>query len=174
MKKVGFILIVLSYFLVSFQLPKSAQKKITKTIATLWEDKVIIKQTINLTPEQQNLIKFKLGKNVQALKNNEKIVGYLYLSQAASRSDKIDFMVIFNQDLTILKAQVLVYREEYGAEVGSRRWLKQFVGKTNGEAMKFGDDIQNISGATISARSLTEGIKKVTLQMVELKEKGFL
>jgi len=37
--------------------------------------------------------------------------------------------------------------------------------------MKFGHDIQNISGATLSARSLTEDVKKVVSKIQELKQK---
>jgi len=38
--------------------------------------------------------------------------------------------------------------------------------------MKFGDGIQNISGATISARNITSGIQKTTIQMNYLKNQG--
>jgi len=50
--------------------------------------------------------------------------------------------------------------------------LKQFIGKTNTDEMKFGHDIQNISGATISARSITNGVQEVTDQIKQLKKEG--
>jgi len=166
MKKIG-ILIIVSWFIFGFGLSKQAQKKINKTIAALWPEKEIQKTPIQLPQEYR-------GDRLLKLENKSTNEGYAYLSQAASRSDKIDYMVIFNPDLSVLKVQVLVYREDYGGEVGSKRWLKQFVGKSGGEKMKFGHDIQNISGATISARSLTKGVTELSKNIKELKSKGLL
>ena len=145
-----------------------------KTIARLWQDKVIDKEPITLSAQQKNDFKLKSYDAIYQLSENNQTVGFLYLSQAKSRSDIIDYMVVFNPNLTILTVQVLVYREDYGGEVGSTRWLKQFKGKTNGIAMKFGHDIQNISGATISARHMSEGVQQVSKKIVEIKNKGIL
>lgn len=172
MKKIGILILVsLSFF--SFDLSKSAQKKMNKTITALWEGKVIEKIPIELTAKQRTSFNVNTNELFQ-LKSEKQLVGYLYLSKAASRSDVIDYMVIFSPDLKILKVQVLVYREDYGGEVGSKRWLKQFIGKSNGEAMKFGHDIQNISGATISARSMTQGVSQVSKNIKTLKSQAAL
>jgi hypothetical protein len=40
-------------------------------------------------------------------------------------------------------------------------WLAQFVGKGSGRALKVGQDIRNISGATLSSLHVTEGVKKI-------------
>ena len=170
MKKITAILLIsLTFF--SFDLSKSAQKKMNKTIAALWEGKVITKFPIQLSSQQK--ISFNINELYQ-LKEEAKLMGYLYLSKAASRSDVIDYMVIFSPDFKILKVKVLIYREEYGGEVGSKRWLKQFIGKSAGEDMKFGHDIQNISGATISARSMTKGVEKNSKSITTLRKQGAL
>lgn len=83
-------------------------------------------------------------------------------------------MVVFKPDLSILKVKVLVYREEYGGEIGSKRWLKQFIGKKDPNKVKFGSDVQNISGATISARNLTYDVQNTMKQIIELKSKGII
>jgi Na+-translocating ferredoxin:NAD+ oxidoreductase RnfG subunit len=46
-------------------------------------------------------------------------------------------------------------------EIGSRKWLKQYSGYSGGE-LKYGKDIQTISGATISANALTRDIQILT------------
>jgi len=159
----------------SFDLPKSAIKKIDKTLADLWPEKIIKQQPINLSEEDQNKLTNKLDKEVLfQISINSKPTAYLFLSKARSKISDFDYMIVFKPDLSILKVKVLVYREEYGGEIGSNRWLKQFIGKSNPDKMKFGDDIQNISGATISARSLTEDVKKVTEQIIELKNKRLI
>ena len=175
MKKIGVILI-LSCLFFAFDLPKSAQKKVDKTIAAIWGEGVMItKKPINLSEDQQKQLGIILEyNNLFSLKNKDKNEGYLYLAQTPSRSDKIDYMVVFKPDLTIMTVQVLAYREGYGGEVGSNRWLKQFIGKSQEEEMKFGHDIQNISGATISARSMTNGVVNLTANINKIKSKGWL
>jgi Na+-transporting NADH:ubiquinone oxidoreductase subunit NqrC len=41
------------------------------------------------------------------------------------------------------------------------RWRAQFVGKRAGAPLSLDDDIQNISGATLSCRHVTEGVKRI-------------
>jgi len=146
-----------------------------KTLAKLWPENVVTKRAVNLSFESKNKLSFKLYDNTlyQVLKSN-KLEAYAYLSKGFGKINEFDYMLVFNKDLTILKVRVLVYREGQGGEIGSTRWLKQFIGKSDTEKMKFGYDIQNISGATLSARSLTEDAKKVIGKMKELKQKGII
>jgi Na+-translocating ferredoxin:NAD+ oxidoreductase RnfG subunit len=57
-----------------------------------------------------------------------------------------------------VRSKVLIYREDYGGEIGSKRWLKQFVGKSMDDQISFPGDIDAISGATISVRSMTRAL----------------
>jgi Na+-translocating ferredoxin:NAD+ oxidoreductase RnfG subunit len=161
MKKIGFIILI-SCICFSADLPSSALKKIDKTLAALWEGQSIKKEELK-TSDDLKLIK---------IKADNKFVGYYVLAKANSKADFFDYMVVYSPDLKIITVQLLVYREDYGGEIGSKRWLKQFIGKTKTDEMKFGHDIQNISGATISARSITSGVQKVTIQINHLKKEG--
>jgi len=158
-----------------YDLPKGAIKKMDKTLANLWPEQTISKVPINLSLDSQKTLSFKLQNNsLYSILNNSKSEAYMYLSKSKSKISDFDYMVVFNPNLSILKVRVLVYREEYGGEIGSQRWLNQFIGKSKPSEMKFGDDIQNISGATISARSLTEDVRKLAKQIKELKQKGII
>jgi Na+-translocating ferredoxin:NAD+ oxidoreductase RnfG subunit len=75
----------------------------------------------------------------------------------------ITFLVIFNLDGSIYKSTIIKYREEHGGDVSSKRWLAQFDGKTESSSFEVGEDIQAISGATISINSVSRGIKKLTM-----------
>lgn len=169
------IIVIISVTLFSFDLSKAGVKKMDKTLAKLWPENVVTKKALNLSAEAKNKLSFKLSDNTlyQILKDNE-LVAHAYLSKGFGKMNEFDYMVVFNKDLSILKVRVLVYREGQGGEIGSTRWLKQFVGKSDPKNMKFGYDIQNISGATLSARSLTEDVKKVTKRMQELHQKGII
>ena len=79
--------------------------------------------------------------------------------------DYFDYLVVFNSDLTIKKVKILHYREDYGYEISSRWWLSQFLGKKAGKEMRYKDDIDALSGATISAKSLTDSLKILSQNM---------
>jgi hypothetical protein len=61
----------------------------------------------------------------------------------------------------VQRVDILAYRESYGGEVRSPSWLAQFVGKTGSSPLKVGNDIRNISGATLSSIHVTEGVKRI-------------
>jgi Na+-transporting NADH:ubiquinone oxidoreductase subunit NqrC len=45
--------------------------------------------------------------------------------------------------------------------VAEVQWRQQFVGKTASDPVKLNQDIQNIGGATLSCKHLTDGVKRV-------------
>ena len=53
------------------------------------------------------------------------------------------------------------YRETYGGQIRDQKWRAQFVGKTSKSALKLDSDIKNISGATLSCRHITDGVKRL-------------
>jgi Na+-translocating ferredoxin:NAD+ oxidoreductase RnfG subunit len=73
----------------------------------------------------------------------------------------IDYAVSLDPGGRIRQVDILQYRESYGGEIRSASWLAQFVGKTNASALQVGNDIRNISGATLSSHHVTEGIKRI-------------
>ena len=108
------------------------------------------------------------------VESNDQFIAYAYVSQAASKTALFDFLVLLDKDLVVLKTKVLIYREEYGGEIGSKRWLKQFIGKTQDDDLKYGDDIVAISGATISVRSFTEAMNDFLKSLKILHSKQLL
>jgi len=160
---------------VDINLPGYAIKRMNKTINALWPGVVVTKSVLNIAEEEKRTLSFKLkGNELFELHGNGKLLGYLWLSQSYGKFDDFDYMVIFNPDLFIKRSSVLVYREDYGGEIGAKRWLAQFENKSNGKGMEYAKDIQAISGATISTRSICYGIKQLSLHMQELKHKGML
>jgi hypothetical protein len=41
------------------------------------------------------------------------------------------------------------------------RWRAQFNGKRAGDTLRVGQDIQNLSGATLSSRHITDGVRRL-------------
>mgnify|MGYP000338701809 FL=1 len=63
----------------------------------------------------------------------------------------------------------MIYREEYGGEIGSTRWLRQFIGKTIQDNLEYKNNIDAISGATISVRSMINATNNVLKTIKVLK-----
>ena len=82
--------------------------------------------------------------------------------------------MILDNELIIKASKILAYREDYGGEIGSKRWLRQLIGKTSDDELIYGDNIAAISGATISVRSMTNAINNLLLSIKSLQEKEIL
>jgi hypothetical protein len=61
-----------------------------------------------------------------------------------------------------------VYRESRGSEVRKKRFNYQYQGKTPYHPIRINRDIINISGATMSVRSMSAGVKRVLVLVEEL------
>ncbi len=93
------------------------------------------------------------------------------LDNVYGKSMPITFFVLFDRVGNIISTNVVKYREPYGGGVKIKSWNDQFKGKNSKSNYKIGDEIESISGATISVRSLTKGIKKLTLLYELIKNK---
>lgn len=111
---------------------------------------------------------------VQSFKimGNNVLLGYAYVAEAPSMKRVFDYIVLFNPDLSIKKAKVLIYREDHGRQIGSQRWLQQFIGMNVNDTPNYGENIDAISGATISAKSMTKAVGKVLKNFKKYKEQG--
>jgi hypothetical protein len=69
-------------------------------------------------------------------------------------------MVLFDETKTIKLVKVLVYRENYGGEIGSKRWLRQFIGLDKPKPF-----VSAISGATISVHSIKNSINTLLTKL---------
>jgi hypothetical protein len=174
---IGIILVATLVAFNSFQtdLPKSAWKKIEKEWSKLWPDQAIEKSPVVIDMSVHEALQIKeLTYAVHKLSAADTLVGYMMISKALGRYDYFDYMVIYNPDLTIKLAKVLIYREDWGGEIASTRWLRQFIGLSASDQIKLDHDIQGISGATISSRSATIGVKQLTDVIGHLKDSGLL
>lgn len=86
--------------------------------------------------------------------------GYVILANGMGRYDEFTFLVLTNPDKSTRLVRVVNYVSEHGGEISSKKWLEQFVGYKGG-ALKYGDDIQAISGATYSASSITHRMNEI-------------
>lgn len=147
-------------------------KRIDREIEDEFQVSSFEHQGVHIGKELQEKLPAEMSEeNFFRLKSGEKILGYAYLDEAPSKTAEFDYLVILNKDLSIARAKVLVYREEYGGEIGSKRWLRQFVGKSKPSELS---NIAAISGATISVRSMKMAVTDLLKSIEVLKENKVL
>lgn len=103
-------------------------------------------------------------------KKGDQLLGYAVIDEVFGKSRPITYMLVVNPDLSIRFVEILAYRESHGGEIKREGFRKQFVGKTADDPIRNGEDIKNISGATISCRSLSDGIKNKMAYFAHLFE----
>lgn len=137
-------------------------------------------QSVSLTPEQLKAVS-KLGdvsarstswKLLQATDTAGKYLGTLVVDQVIGKYELITYAVGVDAQGRVLGIEILSYRESHGAEIRLPAWRKQFVGKTSAAALKTGDDIAIISGATLSCSHVTDGVRRIVALVAVLREAG--
>lgn len=169
-------LLLLTVF--SSNLSKKFDKKIDKEVRKIW--KTPVEKTLIQLPDS---LKFSTHNFLFTIKSRDSVVGLASLNKVkACRvggcnanndtvfTDKYDhfyYCVIVDTNLTIIKVAVWEYESDYGYEITSRNWLKQFIGK-NGNQFNYGEEIDMISGATVSATGLVLDIQMLTSYLESL------
>ena len=162
------IFLFIALVLFGFGLPKNVEKKVIKEVEKTFEVENFKMDALVVSEELKQKLPTKLTPdNFYRLTNQDELLGYAFVDQARSKTAKFDYLVVFDTDLKIKHSKVLIYREEYGGEIGSKRWLKQFLGKTGGDRVDHETNIDGIAGATISVRSMTNAMDDL-LQTIEI------
>lgn len=155
-------------------IPEYLKKKVDKEIKNTFQVETYALDQIDASVSELHLPKTFNIDNLFQIKNDDNLIGYTYIAKAPSRDNMFDYMVIFDANLKIVHAKVLIYREDYGSEIGSKRWLKQFIGKTVDDDLVYGDTIDAISGATISVKSMTSAVNTLLQAVKVLKSNNIL
>jgi hypothetical protein len=87
--------------------------------------------------------------------------GWFIVDEVVGKHDFIPIALGLNADGSVKAVEILEYREAYGGEVRNPKWLAQFAGRKNGAGLQLKDDIQNISGATLSSKHITDGVRRL-------------
>lgn len=88
-------------------------------------------------------------------------LGYLIVDEVFGKHEFITYAAAIDPTGTVLGVEILEYRETHGGQVRGAEWRRQFQGKRYGDALKVGEDIANISGATMSCKHVADGVKRL-------------
>lgn len=132
------------------------------------------KELIRLTPEQKELIQQRIGWKfpedsfeLYIGQTGDKIDGYAMVHNTIGKYKPMTYMVGIDAKGTCTDVELLVFRDAKGSEVGRKRFNAQYDGKTVSDPIRINKDIINISGATMSVRSMSAGVKRVLVLVDE-------
>lgn len=72
----------------------------------------------------------------------------------------ITFVVGLRPDRAVEDVAVMAYREAYGGEIASRRFLRQYGGKRPRDDLRTPQGIRNVAGATLSVEAASRAVRK--------------
>ena len=105
----------------------------------------------------------------QVLANGQP-AGWFVLDEVYGKHEFITYAVALDASGAVRGIEILDYRETHGSQITHAKWRAQFNGARHGAALKLDEDIQNISGATLSCKHISEGVRRVlALHAVALK-----
>ena len=154
------------------------------------------KEVIQLSQDKKDLIEQRIGWKfpedafeIYIGETGDKIDGYAMVHNTIGKHKHMTYMVGVDSNGTCSDVELLVFREARGSEVGRKRFNVQYEGKTVLDPIRINKDIINITGATMSVRSISAGVKRVLVLVDEFylkpagigsdtlaakKDKGFL
>jgi Na+-translocating ferredoxin:NAD+ oxidoreductase RnfG subunit len=94
---------------------------------------------------------------------------HFVVDKVVGKHEYITYAVGITAKGTVKQIEIMEYNESYGYEVRNADWRSQFVGKSAGSALQLNADIRNISGATLSSKHITDGVKRVLQRVAATK-----
>ena len=90
-----------------------------------------------------------------------RLLGTFFADAVIGKQEYIGYALALDAGGRVLRLDVLDYRETHGWEIRNERWRGQFTGKTAADPVEVSRDIANISGATLSCRHVTDGVRRL-------------
>ena len=111
---------------------------------------------------------------VRVARRGDATLGYVVSDEVIGKFELISYAVGIGSDGAVRQIEILSYRESHGGEIRLPAWRRQFVGKTAAAPLRVGEDIANISGATLSCSHVTEGVRRIVAVVALARRTGAL
>lgn len=87
--------------------------------------------------------------------------GWFIVDEVLGKHEFIAYAVGIAADGRVAGIEIMDYRESYGYQVRDAGWRRQFAGKSAADPLQLDADIRNISGATLSSKHITDGVRRL-------------
>lgn len=88
------------------------------------------------------------------------VLGRAVIVEEIGKHRPITFVVGLHPDGTVEDVAVMAYREAYGGEIRSPRFLAQYRGKKPGDDLRPYRTVKNVAGATLSVEAASRAVRK--------------
>ena len=113
-------------------------------------------QKIDFSENRKRLVVWELK-----CENSARPLGWACIAQAKGRQDYFDFLVLYDENKEVVHLEILQYRSSHGYQIDSKRWLSNFIGSSSRDTIKKGQQINGITGATMSVDGLIRKINEI-------------
>lgn len=96
----------------------------------------------------------------------------LIIDRVLAKHESITYAVAIDSQGRVKGIEIMDYRETYGYQIRGQDWRRNFVGKSSRDPVRLDKDIPNISGATLSSKHVTDGVRRVLQTYEILKSKS--
>ncbi|GMV50618.1 MAG: hypothetical protein AMXMBFR67_21610 [Nitrospira sp.] len=134
----------------------------------------IRKETIRLPQDKKSLIEQRIGWkfpeesfDLYIGETGDRVDGYAMVHNTIGKYKPMTYMVGVDPLGSCTDVELLIFRDAKGSEVGKKRFNSQYEGKAVTDPIRINKDIINISGATMSVRSMNAGVKRVLVLVDE-------
>ncbi|MCI1279697.1 MAG: FMN-binding protein [Nitrospira sp.] len=142
--------------------------------AILPQSQRIRKETLRLAQDKKSTVEQRIGWkfpedsfDLYIGETGDKVDGYAMIHNTIGKYKPMTYMVGVDPKGNCTDVELLVFRDAKGSEVGKKRFNSQYDGKTVSDPIRINKDIINISGATMSVRSMSAGVKRVLVLVDE-------
>jgi len=97
------------------------------------------------------------------VRQGERELGWFIVDEAIGKVELITYALALDAHGVVKGLEIMAYRETHGDGVRLSAWRAQFTGKRSSDPVRLDADIRNISGATLSCRHVTEGVRRLLL-----------
>ncbi|MBF6056776.1 FMN-binding protein [Thiomicrorhabdus sp. HH1] len=123
---------------------------------------------LELNEDQRDQIKdlsdvrqrWKTQKMWKAYQGSE-FLGWFIVDKVIGKHEFITYATALDPNGGVLSIEIMDYRESYGSEITGAPWRAQFKGIQDPNTIRFNKNIANISGATLSCRNVSNGVKRL-------------
>ncbi len=127
-------------------------------------------RTIRATREDVLAVRERLGRRIrlrkvtfyEAVKDGQ-IAAVACRSVEGGLHGPIHFAIYLDREGKVARVQVIELHEVRGAPVVEERFLSQYIGKSADDPTSVGVDVDAITGATVSSKAVTRGVKKAVI-----------
>lgn len=166
--------VALTFFTASMPAKNNIPPELTETIKKKWPGSNVV-LVAGKTQIDKNTTLYKI------VQNND-LIGWAYTRRVLScrnggcegsgstveanvSHEYFDYYALLNTQYSILEIKVYNYAATHGQEICSKAWLRQFKGYDGSKNLRYGKDIDAISGATISGIALTQDIGEAVTRL---------